>query len=974
VTNNDWNVVFGLTALRLGLVQRRDLQLCQQIRLQHSPPLALEQVLLQRGLLSNSAALQVRQALGGQSWPNPGHKAPAPLAPGRSGVAQAPLHGLDSTASASLQSSFAQGSHPGARPAPPPPSFYPTSTTGSLEASGLRPRPSFASAELGESTTPTSGQGLLSSSGMGGAMPQVGDEFGRYRIEELLGRGGMGVVYKATHLDLARVVALKMLIGQASRDEVALRRFYSEARAAARLSHPHLVSIHDVGCIAGQHYFSMDYVAGVDLAKQLKNRMFSEAEALTLTHKLARALAYAHSKDIVHRDLKPANILIDPQGEPLITDFGIAKDIRRDDGETISGELLGTPAYMSPEQANGRSRGIDGRADIFSLGSILYELLYKQRAFRGTTQYAIVNQVLNDKPVPATARRRRISGAAETICYKCLEKKPRDRYGSASELVEDLELALAGRPLRTPLRHSNRKLWSWSPRGSVATVVAALITGLLFAKLHNDVRIDLAALRINAKRLDNQADALRTSLKDRLDQEHKRARFLSAKAAQLAADGNFSDAIAQARKASAVYPEDLTIQLQLARLLVSLGENPAASLSILALIQDPSVSHEARALEVEAHFKIGDLAATRAALERYRAVAGPRSSPSFLTRFEGLLASADLDWALARDKFRALISIDPEDIDGRARYAQALYETGDPEAALEAAVQASRRDQTSSRAWLVQALCLRDRKQVKQSLTAAREAQKHATGELRPDIDDLITKLSLKVGTSDKHKRSHALLSEARQAFEEKRPNEGRKALSEARKVGLSCFSALYDSGAMHFDHLAQYATAERLFSASIALKNRSTLKPDVLGRAYLYRAAARAHLKSPDKITQAFADIRTALGYAIARERVRPVRTQALNTLLRLSQDAVRKNPEQASQLFTLLLSELEWGRALNNDSHDRTRLLAHLGRARARSASGELDKALVDLRAAKALPGANSATISARIEQLEAQRKADK
>ena len=263
--------------------------------------------------------------------------------------------------------------------------------------------------------------------------------FGRYELLGELGRGGMGIVYQARHLDLNRIVALKMVRSQQLASQEELRRFQAEARAAARLRHPHIVSIHDINQVGNQHYFTMDYVEGSSLASlTARGPLDPDVAAACLAH-VARAVHYLHAHGIVHRDLKPHNILIDPQGRPYVTDFGLAKIHGPDSTETQSGAILGTPSYMAPEQAAGKHRLVSARSDIWSLGAILYEMLTGRPPFREDNYVDTLLQVMEGEPTLPDRINKGVPSELQWVCMKCLTKEPTARYTTADELADDLE-------------------------------------------------------------------------------------------------------------------------------------------------------------------------------------------------------------------------------------------------------------------------------------------------------------------------------------------------------------------------------------------------------------------------------------------------------------------------------------------------------------------------------------------------------
>jgi serine/threonine-protein kinase len=281
----------------------------------------------------------------------------------------------------------------------------------------------------------------------GAQPPKLMASFGDYEVIEELGRGGMGVVYKAKHRKFQRLIALKMILAGEHADREQADRFLAEARAVARLQHPNVVQIHEIGEHDGLPYFSLEYVEGGSLAARLKGSPPSDMEAAQLVELLARTVHYAHGRGIVHRDLKPANILLTNDGVPKIADFGLAKILSEDSGATRTGAILGTPSYMAPEQATGKSREISPAIDIYALGAILYVLLTGRPPFRGDTILETLRLVEEQAPEPPHFHNPRVDRALEAICLKCLEKSPKDRYPSAEALAEDLAAYVRGEPV-----------------------------------------------------------------------------------------------------------------------------------------------------------------------------------------------------------------------------------------------------------------------------------------------------------------------------------------------------------------------------------------------------------------------------------------------------------------------------------------------------------------------------------------------
>ena len=300
-----------------------------------------------------------------------------------------------------------------------------------------------------------------------------------YVIEGELGRGGMGVVYKARQPKLRRTVAIKMIraAGLASEEHVA--RFYAEARAVAALQHVNIVQIHDIGESETLPYFSLEFVPGSSLDKKLAKQPQPPEDSAAMIETLARAMHYAHLHGIVHRDLKPANILLTEEGVPKITDFGLAKDTGEDSGMSRDGQAMGTPSYMPPEQARGDLALLGPRADVYALGAILYEMLVGRPPFLGANAYDTLLQVLKKDPIAPSQLVPRLPKDVETICLKCLEKDPAKRYASAQDLADDCHRYVLGEPILSRPISAPERTWRWCKRNPRMAALIAAVAGLL---------------------------------------------------------------------------------------------------------------------------------------------------------------------------------------------------------------------------------------------------------------------------------------------------------------------------------------------------------------------------------------------------------------------------------------------------------------------------------------------------------------
>jgi serine/threonine-protein kinase len=381
-----------------------------------------------------------------------------------------------------------------------------------------------------------------------------------YKIEAILGRGGMGVVYKARHLRLNRPVALKMLLAGAYAGAEERERFAREAKAVANLQHANIVQVHDVGDHEKRPYFTMEYLEGGNLAQTLAGKPQPAHEAAQLVALLAAAVQVAHQAGIVHRDLKPGNILLTADGTPKIADFGLARHFDGGSALTLSGARVGTPSYMAPEQALGKTRTVGPATDVYSLGAILYELLTGRPPFRGETSAETEQQVITQEPVTPTRLNARVPPDLETICLKCLHKDPQRRYASAAALADDLQRFGRGEPISArpaSLLERTAKLIRRHPTRS-----AFLAAGLLIAMMLVGAIVWLVLQQARLR------DAVEADLK-RLTDLQERARWEEAQTTLTLAKarlGGGGPADLQRRLADARRDLDLVIHLDAIRL------------------------------------------------------------------------------------------------------------------------------------------------------------------------------------------------------------------------------------------------------------------------------------------------------------------------------------------------------------------------------------------------------------------------
>ena len=367
----------------------------------------------------------------------------------------------------------------------------------------------------GPEKTVTEAGATIDSEGLNGGRDSTGvgpvskTRFGDYELLEEIAHGGMGVVYRARQISLKRIVAVKMLLFGQFAGKAAFDRFRAEAETAARLQHPNIVAVHEIGETGGQPYFSMDYVAGRNLAELVRDRPLPARQAAGYVRTIAQAVQYAHAHGVLHRDLKPANVLIDESDEPRVTDFGLARQLAGDSGLTLTGQVLGSPNFMPPEQGAGKQARVGPASDIYGLGALLYYLLTARPPFVAETFEATLAQVLNTDPVAPRQLNPTIPLDLETICLKCLEKDPARRYASADELADELGRFLRDEPIHARSIGPAGRAWRWCRRKPALAAMAAAVVTLLLTVTAVSVA---SAWRIATARKSEQREAYYSSI------------------------------------------------------------------------------------------------------------------------------------------------------------------------------------------------------------------------------------------------------------------------------------------------------------------------------------------------------------------------------------------------------------------------------------------------------------------------------
>lgn len=374
--------------------------------------------------------------------------------------------------------------------------------------------------------------------------PRIIPKIPGYEIHSVLGQGGMGVVYRATQLGIDRPAAIKMLLAAGHATSTQLERFQSEARVAAAVKHPNIVQIYEIGEHEGLPYISLEFCEGGSLNDKLNREPQPPKKAAELAESLARAMHAAHAAGVVHRDIKPANILLDANGSPKITDFGLARELDDPSCHTRTGAIVGTPSYMAPEQAAGSAKLAGPQADQYSLAATLYDLLTGRPPFKGTSLMETLEQVRTREPVPPAQLQPGCPKDLETICLKAMSKDPEKRYSSCQAFADDLRAFLDGRPIAARPVGTIEKTWRWAkrnPRVAIPSGIAALfvvataVLGVAFAIVFDRQKKEAEGLANDRQRALVQAEEKRVEAEKERDQKEK-ARQGEAENYQLARD------------------------------------------------------------------------------------------------------------------------------------------------------------------------------------------------------------------------------------------------------------------------------------------------------------------------------------------------------------------------------------------------------------------------------------------------------
>ncbi len=751
------------------------------------------------------------------------------------------------------------------------PGFAPTprlGPTGTVMASGPHqpgPRGSWPSAPEapGSAAAPGSVLGRVRTF-------SPGETFGRYRLESELGRGGMGVVWRGRQLDLDRPVAIKMLMTGTSADDRRRKRFLAEAKAVARLVHPNIVAIHDVGEHEGVLYFTMDLVEGPSLADAIKPQPFPVRRALEVARGIADGLAAAHAQKLVHRDLKPANILLDARGTPRITDFGIAKDLEAAESHTITGEVLGTPAYMPPEQADGRTHLVDGRADVYALGAILYRMIAGRPPFEGSTPYDVITKVLTAEPTPLRKLDKAVPQEVEALVARCLQKDREARYPTAEALDADLARALERLAPARAERRPARAGRSGGPLIAGAVVVALLgvavgVAGWWRARKEAadhaaKVAADDAARRAAlADRLRAEAAARRAKAVERVDQA--RAREVDSP----------PEALALAREAAELAPDLVDAQAALGRLLLAVTNDARAACAALDRALELDADHvAARAARARCYLQLDrpfqDVEAEASHLERLgttgRSAAAEVRAEVALRKGELPVAVVHLDEAVQLDAKNAPL---------RLRLAELLLRARRFSAADEEATSTLRLDRSAD-ALVVRATARKELGRSADALADAQEALKlapehDAARRLVKALEPPPTQQPAADGEHGTHESVHAALRGLKVALARRDSQEATRQLRLALEMqDVPCAGALLER--------AQVLLEVRQYQLAVAdLDRLEQLQGETLNL-HLLRATA---LQRMDRLDEAERSLSRAVELAPDDWRPRELRARLL-------------------------------------------------------------------------------------------------
>lgn len=402
----------------------------------------------------------------------------------------------------------------------------------------------------------------------------VPKEVGDYEILSELGRGGMGVVYQARQRSLNRLVALKMILGSRFSGESQRLRFKREAETIAALRHPNIVSIHEVGEFEGIPFYSMDYIEGENLKDSISRGLIPWREAVNYTITIARAMQFAHEHKILHRDLKPQNVMIDGERRLHITDFGLARNLDAECGLTLTGESMGTPYYMAPEQVSGKPDAIGRHADIYSIGAILFEMLASVPPFLGSNTQEILEKVKYQEALGPRVINGSVPKDLNTVCLKCLEKEPPKRYASSGDMADDLERVLEDRPILAKPVGPLEKSWRWCRRNrALASVLIGSATVIILGTaasfwMVNERRIEAENAQekaVESQKLAEQKKSEAESAQQKAEESRKLAEQKSAEAKQAQAVAEEKKTEAEANLKKFLQQKDLTTQAEAAK-------------------------------------------------------------------------------------------------------------------------------------------------------------------------------------------------------------------------------------------------------------------------------------------------------------------------------------------------------------------------------------------------------------------------